>query len=109
MGVFIAAFFAMAMDLKLNVKRRLLLFAVGVLGTFLANVMRVILLFLTGMYFGRDALLAVHTHLGWILFFIWISIFWVLAFKFAEKGVDTNTKKAKVQRGGKSGYKYKAK
>ena len=112
MGVFIAAFFAMAMDLKLTVKRRLLLFAVGVFGTFLANVMRVLLLFLTGLYFGRDALFAVHTHLGWILFFIWISMFWVLAFKFAEKGVDDNNISKtgiKKSKSGKSRYKYKAK
>ncbi len=111
MGVFIAAFVAMAMDLKLTVKRRLLLFAVGVAGTFLANVMRVILLFLTGLYFGRDALFAVHTHLGWILFFIWISVFWILAFKFAEMGVDIHTEKAAVKkkRAGKDGYKFRAK
>ena len=92
-------------------KRRILLFAVGIAGTFIANVMRVILLFLTGLYFGRDALFAVHTHLGWILFFIWISIFWVLAFKFAESGVDIHTEKATVKRkrAGRDGYKFRAK
>ena len=108
LAVFIAAFFAMAMDLKIDIKRKAVLFAVGVFGTFIANVMRVLLLFLTGLYFGVDALLAVHTHLGWILFFIWISMFWVIAFKFAEKGVESDRKKVRIERSktGKRRYKH---
>ncbi len=95
MSVFIAAFIAMAVDLKADMKKKAGLFALGIIGTFLANVLRVILLFLTGFYFGVDALLAVHTHLGWILFFIWISIFWVLVFKLEDKEVDDNKRKSK--------------
>lgn len=84
MSVFIAAFIAMAMDLKANVFKKAMLFGIGILGTFIANLMRVLLLFLVGYYFGKDALISVHTHLGWILFFIWITIFWIFALKFAD-------------------------
>ena len=32
----------------------------------------------------RDALMAVHTHLGWILYFVWITAFWIVAFRLLD-------------------------
>ena len=84
MSVFIAAFFAISGDLKMEKKRKIALFAAGILGTFFANIIRVVILFMVGYYYGADALLTVHTHLGWIIFFIWISVFWMVALKYTD-------------------------
>lgn len=84
MSVFIAAFFAISGDLIMEKKQKAMLFAAGILGTFFANVIRVVTLFMVGYYYGADALLTVHTHLGWIIFFIWISVFWMIALRHTD-------------------------
>ncbi|MBU4245975.1 MAG: archaeosortase/exosortase family protein [Nanoarchaeota archaeon] len=91
MAVFIAAFIAMSYDLKVSHARKAALFAMGIIGTFFANIIRVVILFLVGYYYGASALLTVHTHLGWIIFFIWITIFWMIALK--DTGGDVSNKK----------------
>jgi exosortase/archaeosortase family protein len=85
MMVFIAVFMAMMWDVKASMKKRLVMFAIGIFGTLFSNVLRVLTLFLVGFYYGVDALMAVHTHLGWMLYFIWITVFWVVAFRFIER------------------------
>ena len=86
MSVFIAAFFAIIGDIKTTLKNKAVLFIFGVLGTFFSNAFRIALLFLIGIKYGQDALLVAHTHLGWIFFFIWISLFWMILFRISEMG-----------------------
>ncbi|MCK5177527.1 MAG: exosortase/archaeosortase family protein, partial [Candidatus Aenigmarchaeota archaeon] len=84
-------------------------FVFGVAGTFFSNVLRIVFLFLIGVHIGNDALVAAHTHLGWIFFFLWISLFWTILFKISEtiennpslkkqkkKYVPENKKQAKI-------------
>lgn len=85
MMVFIAVFIAMAWGVRSGNLRKGAVFVFGIFGTFFSNVLRVLMLFLVGLYYGTDALLAVHTHLGWILYFVWITVFWVVAFRILEK------------------------
>jgi exosortase/archaeosortase family protein len=93
MTIFIAAFIAMAWDVKANLKRKTGIFTIGIFGTFLSNLIRALILFLVGFYFGLDTLVAVHTHLGWIIYFLWITLFWIVAFRFLEKETaDKNLK-----------------
>ncbi|RLG13599.1 MAG: hypothetical protein DRN66_03865 [Candidatus Nanohalarchaeota archaeon] len=83
MSVFIAAFFAIIGDIKTTLKNKVALFIFGVAGTFFSNVLRIVLLFLIGLKLGNNALMSAHTHLGWIFFFIWISLFWTILFRFS--------------------------
>lgn len=85
LAVFSIAFAAMAWDLKISKAKKLILLAAGVAGTVLANVLRMTILFLVGLGFGEKALITMHTHLGWILYFFWITIFWQAAFRLAER------------------------
>jgi len=85
LAVFSIAFAAMAWDLKISAPKKLILLAAGVAGTVFANVLRMTILFLVGLGFGEKALLTMHTHLGWILYFFWITLFWQAAFRLAEK------------------------
>lgn len=84
MSVFLAAFVAMAWDLETTKARKAIIFAIGVLGTVLSNVLRVTVLVLVGLFFGNDLMLVMHTNLGWVLYFIWMALFWVLAFRIAK-------------------------
>ncbi len=92
LSVFIAAFLALAWDLRTTFAKKAAMLIVGVLGTILSNVFRISTLFAAGYYFGGNAMIFMHTHLGWILYFIWITIFWVLAFRIAGKGTDGKSK-----------------
>lgn len=83
LSVFVAAFVALAWDLKVSLRKKALMLAIGIGGTILANVFRIMTLFLVGLYYGKDAMILMHTHLGWILYFVWITIFWYIAFRVA--------------------------
>ncbi len=84
MSVFLAAFTAMAWDLDTSSRKKAIILAIGVIGTVLSNVFRVTILVLVGLFFGNDALIMMHTNLGWVLYFIWLTLFWSIAFRIAK-------------------------
>jgi len=53
---------------------------IGGAALYIMNILRVIILILTGYYYGVDSMMFVHEHLGWILFVAGMSIFWYLVF-----------------------------
>ena len=56
---------------------------IGVLGSLGINILRMIILVWVAYRFGLKDMLWVHTHLGDVLFLVWIGIFWLLFFKFS--------------------------
>lgn len=54
--------------MKLNKTLYLLGFAIAV--AYIANLVRVTILYLTAYQYGMDAMMTVHTHIGWIIFAI---------------------------------------
>ena len=56
----------------------------GILMAYLANLLRISIIILTGHYYGYDALMFVHTNLGWIIFSLWLFIFWLFLEKFLD-------------------------
>jgi len=59
----------------------LMLIAIGYIGTFLTNVARILLIALSGYYFGPVGVIEkVHVHIGWVCFSIWLVIFWYYYF-----------------------------
>ena len=62
-------------------KKSLLLIGIGYLGTFCANVLRILIISLSGYYFGPSGVIEqVHVHIGWIVFSLWLIIFWYYYF-----------------------------
>jgi len=56
-------------------------YVVGIVGTFLVNVIRVVLIAVSGYETGPEGLIkSVHTHAGWITFSIWMLAFWYAFF-----------------------------
>jgi len=76
-------------------KKSLLLIGIGYLGTFCANIERILIISLCGYYFGPSGVIEqVHVHVGWIVFSVWLVIFWYYYFTrqvgisfFKKKGV----------------------
>jgi len=62
-------------------KKSLLLIVIGYLGTFIANIIRILVIALAGYFFGPVGILEnVHVHIGWIVFTLWMIIFWYYYF-----------------------------
>lgn len=61
-------------------KKMLKYILIGSAALYIMNILRVIILILTGYYYGVDTMMFIHANLGWILFVIGMSIFWYLVF-----------------------------
>jgi exosortase/archaeosortase family protein len=75
MAVFIAIFALMMIDIKLPAKKAIPIFIFGVIGTTLQNILRLIILIISGYYYGKDALWTAHSYAGYIIFPIWFALF----------------------------------
>ncbi|MBU4222953.1 MAG: exosortase/archaeosortase family protein [Euryarchaeota archaeon] len=64
-----------------EIKKMLKYILIGGAALYIMNILRVIILILTGYYYGVDSMMFVHANLGWILFVIGMSIFWYLVFQ----------------------------
>lgn len=68
LGVFIAIFALMIIDIMLPVKEAASLFIFGVIGTSAQNILRLLVLILAGYYYGSEALWTAHTYAGYVIF-----------------------------------------
>ena len=69
-------------DLKAKPVRLAVLFAVGFIGAFLINIVRLFGVFLAFEYLGVDVGNAVHVYLGYTLFIVWVLAFWSIGFRY---------------------------
>jgi exosortase/archaeosortase family protein len=74
----------MIVDVKAPIKKKIFITVLGLVGTFLVNIFRLIVIFLTIYFINIDVGLLIHTYLGYSLFIVWVFIFWILAFRFLE-------------------------
>jgi len=63
-----------------------LIIGFGTLIAYLSNMLRMIIVILSGHYMGIETLLFVHKYIGWILFTFWLFLFWY----FLEKMLTSN-------------------
>ncbi|MFA4960243.1 MAG: archaeosortase/exosortase family protein [Candidatus Pacearchaeota archaeon] len=69
-----------------NSKKALLLFIIGVIGTFALNILRIFLLILIGAYLSKSfATNVFHTNASSVFFLIYFAIFWKLSYKWFKK------------------------
>lgn len=61
-----------------GIKKTCMYTVFGMCILFLMNVLRIMILAMTGYYKGGEAMLFVHTHLGWIFFVLAMTLFWYL-------------------------------
>lgn len=62
-------------------RKKLIFLGVGIIGTYMMNIMRVVIICLSGYYYGpRGMIELVHLHTGWILFTVWMFILWYAFF-----------------------------
>lgn len=81
MGVFLAIFALMMLDIPLPLKKARWLFLFGVVGTWLQSVIRLVILMLVGYYWGEEAMWTAHFWTIYILFPLWYLLFVYIYFR----------------------------
>ncbi len=72
-------------------------YLIGIIGMFLTNVLRIMLLFIVGAYIdAKFAIGLFHTNIGWILFIIYFFVYWYIVSRFLYK--DKKAKKSKKEK-----------
>jgi archaeosortase C (PEF-CTERM variant) len=85
-SIFISAFITYVLVEYHQINRKVILILVlGVLTSYLANILRMTIITGVGHYYGTDALLEAHANAGWLIFLAWIIPFWFLVFKYLIK------------------------
>jgi exosortase/archaeosortase family protein len=73
------------MDRPLPWRRAVPVFLFGVAGTWLQNVIRLVLILCSGYFFGENTLLAVHFWIAYILFPLWYLLFALVYSRLVQK------------------------
>jgi exosortase/archaeosortase family protein len=74
-GVFIALFSLMMLDIRLPLKKAWYMFLIGLAGTWLLNHIRMVLTIVAGYCWGRGGLDVVHYNINYVLFPLWYALF----------------------------------
>ena len=74
-GVFIALFALMTLDTRMIWKKVWWLFLLGLVGTWLQNILRILVSVAAGYFWGKDALLAMHYNAAYVIFPLWFALF----------------------------------
>ena len=93
MGVFIALFVLMTLDMPLPLKKAAGLFLFGIVGTWFQSVVRLVILMLAGYYLGKDALWTAHFWTIYLLFPLWYLFFAYLYFRQARRPSEVRGKR----------------
>lgn len=88
--LFVALYTLMMLDFKLPEKHAAAMFLLGLVGTSLQNVFRLVLIILAGYYNGRDAMWLVHDYAGYIIFPAWYAVFVFLYFRTYDRIQSSN-------------------
>jgi len=95
MGVFLAIFALMMLDIPLPPKKAVWLFLFGVAGTWFQSLARLIFLLLVGYYRGEAAMWMDHSWITYVLFPLWYLLFAYIYFR--QAGGKLKLEKAKVK------------
>ena len=75
MGVFLALFALMMLDIRLSPKKATFMFLFGVIGTWLQNILRVVIVVLVGYQWGEEVLYMTHYYVAYFIFPLWYALF----------------------------------
>jgi exosortase/archaeosortase family protein len=82
-GIFIVLFALMMLDIRLTWKKVWWLFLLGLVGTWLQNIVRIVVSVAAGYLWGENALLAMHYNATYVIFPLWFALFTFIYLKQA--------------------------
>lgn len=96
-GVFIALFALMMLDIRLPNKKVPYIFLFGLIGTWLQNIIRILITIGAGYYWGEDTLQAMHLNVSYVIFPLWYALFAYVYLRNARQRPETKPAKACTQ------------
>ena len=89
-SIFAGAFTAFILTEYNEVNRRVgALLVLGFVTSYVANLLRIVIVVLVGVWAPGDdpmeSLLQAHSNLGWMIFVLWITVFWLIMYKVLMK------------------------
>lgn len=85
LGVFLALFALMMLDIRLPLKRAWFIFLFGLIGTLLQNVVRIVITITAGYYWGSEGLESTHYNISYIIFPLWFALFAYVYLRVARR------------------------
>src|SRR3989440_5401615 len=104
-GIFASAFAAFALTEYRRLSHRVwITLALGLGASYLANVLRMVIIVLVGYYTDTaetdlQNMLIAHSYLGWLIFLAWISLFWMTLLHFLQRGEDSSQQRDRDAQG----------
>src|SRR2546425_11118092 len=104
-GIFASAFVAFVLTEYETMSRRVwALLGLGLLTSYLANVLRMVVIVLVGYYTDTaetdlQNMLIAHSYAGWLIFLGWISLFWMSLLNLLQRGADSSQQRERDPRG----------
>ena len=80
------------LDFKPRMSRVVPIFAIGFVGAFLINIVRLLVMFLTYEFTSLDVAATAHIYLGYLVFVAWVVAFWAVSFRFFSPVQVSGTK-----------------
>ncbi|UCH42146.1 MAG: exosortase/archaeosortase family protein [Dehalococcoidales bacterium] len=74
-GVFIALFSLMMLDIRLPIRKAWWVFLLSLAGTWLQNIIRVVVSVAAGYYWGSSAIETMHSNIPYVIFPLWYALF----------------------------------
>jgi len=82
-AIFLSGFIAfISVEYKRFDQKVAILLGLGILTSYVANLLRMTIIVMVGSHYGYDALTWTHENLGELLFLVWIAIFWSFMFRY---------------------------
>jgi exosortase/archaeosortase family protein len=91
MSVFLVVFALMSLDVPLPRRKWAALLLFGIIGTSMQNILRLVLLLLTGYNFGPSAIEGGESIAGYIIFPLWYALFAFVYLRYAKRDKEKNS------------------
>ena len=75
----------MMLDVRLPLKKAWYVFLIGLAGTWLQNIIRIVASVTAAYYWGPSALQTMHYNLAYFIFPLWYALFAYIYFRLAER------------------------
>ena len=90
MTIFLAAAIAYFVAVKeQNLKKIFIYSVMGIIAMFLLNIVRIMIIVLVGYHYGGETMLLFHDNMGWIMFALSMTVFWLLVVHDYKPTQDT--------------------
>lgn len=87
MGIFLALFALMMLDVRLPPGKAWYVFLIGLAGTWLQNIIRIVITLVAGYYWGSDGFNATHLNISYFIFPAWYALFAYIYIKQAGRRI----------------------